>query len=311
MKLESTRDGFGKGLLKAGQNKKVVSVNADLSESCKTITFKEKYPDRFVEVGVAEQNLMGVAAGLSLAGFIPFASSFACFSPSRSWDQLRISVCYSNLNVKIAGSHGGLITGKDGASHQALEDIAITRCLPNMTVVVPADSLEAEKAVLESIKIKGPVYIRVSRDKTPVLTKENSIFEIGKANTIKKGNDASIIACGDMVHIALEAAKLLKNQGIDARVINCHTIKPIDKKAIIKAAKETGHIVTAEDHQSIGGLGSAVAEVVAENCPVPMQIIGVNDKFGESGEPKELLNKYGLSANHIAKAVIKLRKHRR
>jgi len=303
-KLDSTREGFGRGLLKAGANKNVVSVNADLSESCRTVDFKNKYPERFVEVGVAEQNLMGVAAGLALAGKIPFISSFACFSPARNWDQLRISVCYSNLNVKIVGSHAGLITGEDGASHQALEDIAITRCLPNMTVIVPCDAVEAEKAAIEAAKINGPVYIRVGRLKIPVITKENSRFELGKANVLRKGKDVAIVACGEMVYKALLAARLLEKENISASVVNCHTIKPIDKN-LIRIAKEVKAIATAEDHQITGGLGSAVSELLSENYPVPVVRVGVKDTFGESGKPEELLKKYGLTENDIAKAAKK------
>jgi transketolase len=301
-RLESTREGFGRGLLKAGANKKVVSVNADLSESCRTVDFKKKYPGRFIEVGVAEQNLMGVAAGLALAGKIPFISSFACFSPARNFDQLRVSVCYSNLNVKIEGSHAGLITGEDGASHQALEDIAITRCLPNLKVVVPCDAVEAEKAAVEAAKIHGPVYIRVGRLKTPVITKEKTRFEIGKINIIRKGADVAIIACGDIVYKALRAAKMLEKENISACVINCHTIKPLDKN-IIKVAKEIKAVVTAEDHQINGGLGSAIAELLSEHFPAPIIRVGVRDKFGESGKPEELLRKYGLDEHSIVKAA--------
>jgi len=299
--MESTRDGFGKGLLALGRNKNVVVLSADLSESTRAIWFKEKYPERYIECGVAEQNLMGVAAGLALSGKIPYACSFAVFSPGRNWAQIRVSVCYSGANVKIASTHAGISTGADGATHQALEDIAITRCLPNMTVVVPCDSLEAEKATIAVSKIKGPCYLRLGREKFPVITTKKTPFKIGKANIMRKGKDVTVIACGMIVNEALKAAEQLKK--ISVRVINCHTIKPIDKNIIIKAARETKAIVTAEEHNIYGGLGSAVAEIVSENHPVPIKRVGIKDKFGESGSPKELLKKYGLTDKEIINAI--------
>lgn len=303
MNKQSTRDGFGKGLLKAGKNPNVVVVCADLTESTRVEWFAKKYPKRFVQVGVAEQNMMGIAAGLAKEGKIAFASSFAVFNPGRNWEQLRISVCYSNLNVKIQGCHAGITVGEDGATHQALEDIAMTRCMPNLIVIEPCDSSEAEKAVLAAVKIKGPVYIRCGREKIPVITDKKTPFKIGKANIMRKGKDISIIASGIMVNEALVAAEELAKQGVKATVVNCHTIKPIDKKTIIEVAKKTKKIITAEEHQVNGGLGSAVAEVLAENYPVPIKRIGVNDKFGESGTAEQLKKKYGLTSKEIIKAV--------
>ncbi len=303
--LEPTRDGFGKALVKLGKiNPDIVVLSADLEESTRTKWFKEKYPERFIEVGVAEQNMLGIATGLALEGKIPFAASFAVFSPGRNWDQLRISVCYSNANVKIFGGHAGLTVGKDGATHQALEDIAITRALPNLTVIVPCDSEEMEKATISAAKLKGPVYLRGGRERIPIV-KENEKFEIGKANILREGKDVAIIACGIMVHKALKASDILKTKGISCRVINMHTIKPIDKKTILDAAKECKFIVTAEEHQITGGLGSAVCEVVAESHPTKVIRVGMKDRFGESGEPNELLIKYGLTEKDIFDAVIK------
>jgi len=280
----------------------VVVLSADLTDSTRAGYVRDEFPKRFIDVGVAEQNMMGLAAGLAATGKIPYACSFACFSPARNWDQLRVSVCYSNLNVNILGSHAGLVTGKDGASHQALEDIAITRCLPNMTVLVPCDTVEAKKCGIVAARIKGPVYIRVGREKVPIITNHKTSFKVGKAEVFRKGRDACIIACGIMVYKALVAAEELKKQGINVKVINNHTIKPIDKKTIIKAAKKTRAIVTAEEHQLMGGMGSAVAEVLSA-YPVPIKMVGVNDTFGESGKPDELLEKYCLTVKDIVKAV--------
>jgi len=302
MDKKSLRDGFGKALLELGQNKDVVVLSADLAGSTKTSMFAKEYPQRHFELGISEQNMMGVASGLAACGKIAFSTSFAVFNPGRNLDQLRTSVCYSNLNVKVIGAHAGISIGEDGATHQATEDIAITRSLPNMTVLVPCDYEEIYKATKEAAKLKGPVYIRSGRPSVPVLTKPDSEFKIGKANILRKGKDASIIACGIMVDKALLAAEMLKKEGIDVSVINMHTIKPIDKDAIVAAAK-MGPIVTAEEHQIHGGLGSAVAEVVARYCPVKMDFIAIKDTFAESGTMDELMVKYHLTENDIVKSV--------
>lgn len=304
----STRDGFGQGLVEAAQrDHRVVAVSADLSESTRLQPFMKAFPERFFEVGVAEQNMVGVAAGLALGGTLPFAASYAVFSPGRSWDQLRVSICYSNLNVKIIGSHTGLTVGPDGATHQALEDIAITRVLPNLTVVVPCDQEEARKATHALAMHHGPCYLRLSRDSSPHLTTTETPFKLGQAVKLAEGRDLTIIACGQLVHEALQAATLLGYEGISARVLNMHTIKPLDWRAIHTAAIETGAIVTAEEHQAAGGLGSAVAEVLVQTTPVPQEMVAMADSFGESGSPAELLAKYHLTKEQIviqAKKVV-------
>ncbi len=307
-----TRDGYGKGLLELGEkNKDVVVLCADLSESTRTHWFAEKYPERFVEVGISEQDMMGIAAGLAAVGKIPYVSTYGVFCTGRAWDQMRTTVAYGNFNVKIGGAHGGVSVGPDGATHQSLEEIALSRVLPNMKVIVPADYLETKKATIEASKISGPVFIRFGREKVPVITTEETPFRFGKAEIYRFGNDVSIFACGPMVYEALLAAKQLEERGIDAMVVNIHTVKPIDIDMIIKAAKETGGIVTAEEHQVAGGFGSAVAEVVVENYPVPVQRVGVLDRFGESGPPEELMKKFDLESTSIARAaesVIKRKK---
>jgi len=301
------RNGYGDGVVEAGKlNENIVVLCCDLTESTRSAAFRQAFPDRFVEIGIAEQNMAGIAAGMSFSGKIPYISSYATFSPGRNWDQIRVSVCYSNANVKIMGAHAGISVGPDGATHQAMEDIAITRCLPNMTVVVPCDYWEAKKATISMAGIAGPVYMRFGREKVPVVTTEKTPFKIGRAETFKDGKDASVIACGSLVYEALIAAKKLEKDNIDVRVINCHTIKPIDIKTIIKAAKETGAIITAEEHQVHGGLGSAVAEVVSKHHPVPMDYVAVMDRFGESGEPDELMSKFGVKSPNIVKAVKKV-----
>ncbi len=301
------RNGYGDGVVEAGkENENIVVLCCDLTESTRSAAFREAFPDRFVEIGIAEQNMAGIAAGMSFSGKIPYISSYATFSPGRNWDQIRVSVCYSKANVKIMGAHAGISVGPDGATHQAMEDIAITRCLPNMTVVVPCDYWEAKKATISMAGIAGPVYMRFGREKVPVVTTEKTPFKIGKAETFRDGKDVSVIACGSLVYEALIAAKKLEKDNIDVRVINCHTIKPIDIKTIIKAAKETGAIVTAEEHQVHGGLGSAVAEVVSKHHPVPMDYVAVMDRFGESGEPDELMSKFGVKSPNIVKAVKKV-----
>ncbi len=303
-----TRNGYGEGVVELGEkNKDVVVLTGDLKESTRVEEFAKRWPERFIECGVAEQNVMGIAAGLAAAGKIPFVSSYAVFSPGRSWDQLRVSVCYSNLNVNIVGAHTGVSVGPDGATHQALEDIAITRVLPNITVVVPCDSIETKKATLAAANIKGPYYSRFAREKTPVITEEKTPFEIGKAEVFADyGDDAAIVACGPLVYQSLVAAKELEKEGIKVRVINNHTIKPMDVTTVMEAARDCGAIVTVEEHQVMGGMGSAVAEVLAKNYPVPMEFIGMPDCFGESGQPEELLEKYGMSVIKIKEAVRKV-----
>ncbi len=304
IELVPSRNGFGEGLvLAAEENDQVVGLCADLTESTRIQAFAEKFPERFFEIGVAEQNLATVAAGMALGGKIPFISSYATFSPGRNWEQIRTTICYNDVPVKIIGSHAGLSVGPDGATHQALEDIAIMRALPNMVVICPADSIEAKKATIAIAKNGKPSYMRLSREKVPTITTEETPFEIGKAEIFYEGDDVTIIATGQMVYRSLQAAEELKQHKISVRVINCHTIKPIDKQAILKAAEETGAIVTVEEHQITGGLGGAVAEVLSENFPVPLKIIGVKDHFGESGEPNELLEKFGLTKEAIIKAV--------
>lgn len=299
-----TRDGYGQALLELGEsNKDVVVLTADLAESTRVEEFGKKFPERFIECGVAEQNMMGIAAGLALSGKIPFVSSYAVFSPGRSWDQLRVSVCYTEANVKVAGAHTGISVGPDGATHQALEDIAIVRVLPNIVVEVPCDSLEAKKTTLAAASYKGPFYFRFGREKTPIITTDETPFEVGKAQVLKDGDDATIVACGPLVYQSLLAAKQLEDKGINVRVINNHTIKPIDALTLAKAAKETGAIVTVEEHQVMAGMGAAVAETLAKNYPVPMEFIGVQNTFGESGNTNELYEKYGMSPDAIFKAV--------
>ncbi|MFC1501555.1 transketolase family protein [Elusimicrobiota bacterium] len=308
---KATRFGFGEGLVELGEkNNKIFVMGADTVSSVAINLFAEKFPDRFFNVGVAEQNLLGMAAGLAVAGWTPFVSTYGVFSTGRPWEQIRTTICYSNLNVKIGGSHTGVMVGPDGATHQALEDIAIMRTLPKMTVVVPCDLVETKKATIASIDINGPVYIRYGRESIPVITKEDAPFEIGKANILREGKDVAILACGTMVYESLMAAEMLEKKGISAKVINIHTIKPIDEKAITNAANECGAIVTAEEHQIFGGFGSAVSEVVVKNCPVPMEMVAVNDVFGESGDPMDLMAKFNLKDVNIVQAVEKVLKRK-
>jgi transketolase len=309
---KATRFGFGDGLIELGkENKKIFVLGADTISSVAVNGFKEMFPDRFLNVGIAETNLLGIAAGLAVAGFIPFVSTYGVFASGRAWEQIRTSICYSNLNVKIGGSHSGLMVGPDGATHQALEEIAIMRCLPRMKVIAPCDLVETKKAVIASAYLDGPVYIRYGREDTPIFTNNSSFFEIGKANILRDGDDVAIIACGTMVYEALVAADFLdQKKGIRARVVNVHTIKPIDEETIIGAARDCGAVVTAEEHQLYGGFGSAVAEVLVKNFPVPVEMIGVNDKFGESGEAKALMIKYGLKDINIVNAVSKILKRK-
>jgi len=303
-KISATRDGFGEGLLELGRaDKNVVVISADLTDSTRAAWFKKEFPERFFGLGVAEQDMIGVAAGLALEGKIPFACTFGVFASGRCWDQIRISVAYMKLNVKIAGTHGGISVGPDGATHQALEEIALMRILPNMTVVVPCDALEAKRATIEAARIKGPVYLRLGRAAVPAITKKEDPFTIGKASVLDEGKDLTIFACGQMVSEAIVARATLEKEGIKARLVNMHTVKPIDREVVIRAAKETGAIVTAEEHTIMGGFGSAIAEVVIQECPVPLKMVGVNDRFGVSGESEQLFEYFGLKAADIVKAA--------
>ncbi len=296
-----TRHGFGEGLVELGERyDNVVVLGTDVTGSVLTSFFQEKFPDRFFSIGIAEQNATTIATGLALSGKIPFFASYSAFTAFRNSDMLRISVAYNNANVKIGGGHSGITVGPDGATHQALEEISFLRTLPNMTVVVPADYEEAKKATIAIGEMAGPAFIRFGRSPVPMFTEKDSHFELGKANVLTEGNDVAIIACGIMVWQSILAAEeLYKRKGIKARVINCHTIKPIDVQTIVDAAFECGAIVTAEEHQLHGGLGGAVAEVLAKNYPVPIEFVGVRDTFGESGEPEELMGKFGLTWREI------------
>ncbi len=300
-----TSNGFGEGLLIAGEaNPNIVVLGADITASVKVNAFAEKFPKRFYSLGIAEQNCVGVAAGLALAGKVPVFATYSVFAALRTTDQIRVSVCFNNLHVIIGGAHAGISVGPDGATHQALEDIAIMRVLPNMTVLSPCDKTQTKLLTIAALnQLKGPVFIRYGREAMPDFTDEKKTLEIGKGQLMKTGNDVSIFATGHMTWEALQAAYELEIEGIHARVINIHTIKPIDQEIIISAAKETGAVVTAEEHQIYGGFGSAVAEVLAKNYPVPIEFIGVNDSFGESGKPSELMEKYGMTARHIMEAV--------
>ena len=304
--MKATRDGFGEALLQLGrENGDIVVLSGDLEDSTRAEYFKKEFPARFFNLGIAEQDIAGTAAGLSKAGLIPFICSFAAFW-ANAYGVFRVTLCYNNCNVKIAGTHSGISVGPDGATAQALEDFAAMRALPNMSVVCPADAIEAAKATKAIAGIDGPVYLRLGREAVPLVTMEEKPFVFGKADVLKEGDSATIIACGHMVSESLKAAEKLSKAGIRARVVNMHTIKPIDREQIIKAAKETGALVTAEEHQVNGGLGSAVAEVLACECPVPLEMVAVRDKFGESGEGEELLKKYNLKEDDIAEAVKKV-----
>ena len=306
-----TRFGYGEGLVIAGkENPNIVALCADLTDSTKTSVFKKEFPDRFVEMGITEQNMASLASGMAAVGKIPFISSYAMFSPGRNWEQIRTTICYNNQNVKIAGAHSGVSVGPDGATHQAIEDMAITRVIPNMVVLAPCDSIEAKKATVAAARYKGPVYIRFTREKTPVMTTEETPFEIGQAEIFKEGKDVTLIGCGPLVYEALKAAEELAKEGIEAEVINNHTIKPMDKETILESVKKTGCVVTIEEHQAAGGMGSAVSEILSQNHPAPMEIIGVKDRFGESGEPHQLLEKFGLTAKDIIEAVRKVIKRK-
>ena len=301
VKKIATREAYGMALAKFGDKYDIVVMDADLSKSTKTDTFKKEFPDRFINCGIAEANMVSTAAGLASCGKTVFVSTFAMFAAGRAFEQIRNSVCYPNLNVKIGATHAGISVGEDGATHQPIEDIALMRSIPNMVVISPADAVESIAAVEAAIKHNGPVYLRFGRLGVPTINDEATYkFEIGKGVQLKDGSDVTIIANGLMVPDALTAAQMLAEEGINARVINIHTIKPIDEDIIVKAAKETGAIVTAEEHNIIGGLGSAVAEVLAEKCPTPMVRVGIQDKFGKSGKPAQLLKEYGLTPENIA-----------
>lgn len=305
------RQGFGEGLLAAGeQNLQVVGLCADLTESTKMNLFADKFPNRFIQVGVAEQNLASVASGMSAMGKIPFISSYAMFSPGRNWEQIRTTICYNNRHVVIAGSHAGVSVGPDGGTHQAIEDIAITRVIPRMVVISPCDSIEARKATLASVDTGTPVYLRLAREKTPVMTTKDTPFEIGKAQIYWQSEkpQVGIVATGALLYKALVAAKELEGKGIQVEVMNLSTIKPLDEKSVIAFAKRTGKIITVEEHQIRGGMGSAVAECLAKNFPVPMEFIGVDDQFGQSGTPDELVEHYGMGTKSIIVAVNKILK---
>jgi len=304
------RQGFGDGLLEAGKNdSNVVALCADLTDSVKITSFKENFPARFFEVGITEQNMSGVASGMARMGKVPFMASYAMFSPGRNWEQIRTTICYNDVNVKIVGAHAGVSVGPDGGTHQAIEDIALMRILPRMTVIVPCDALEARKATIALAKMRGAAYIRLAREKTPVITEENTPFEIGKAYTIfdsgvkESSKKIGIIACGTLVYNAILAAEKLDEEGYEVAVLNVHTIKPLDKESVISFSKRFGKIVTAEEHQVAGGMGSVVAEYLAENFPVPIKFIGVRDQFGQSGTQQELFKEYKLTADNIIDIV--------
>ena len=311
-KMVPTRDGFGKELVELGKtNEKIVVVSGDLEDATRAEYFKKEFPDRFFNLGIAEQDVVGTAVGLSFHGFIPFACSFAVFMTNRAYDMIRLDICYNNRNVKVVCSHGGVTVGEDGASAQCLEDFAIMRVLPNMQVICPVDAVEAAKATRVMARDVGPVYMRTSRSPFPVLTTEEDPFVVGQANIVREGGDVTLVGCGLMVYESLQAAELLKKEGIEARVINMHTIKPIDEDALIAAARETGAIVTAEEHQIYGGLGSAVAEVLVKKAPVPVEMVAVQDSFGETGTPQELLKKFKLKDVDIAEAAKKAIKRKK
>ena len=307
-----TRDGFGKELVAIGkENNKIVVLSGDLEDATRAEYFKKEIPDRFFNLGIAEQDVVGTAVGLSFHGFIPFACSFAVFLTNRAYDMIRIDVCYNNRNVKVVCSHTGLTVGEDGATAQCLEDFAIMRVLPNLAVVCPVDFIEAKKATRAITLHQGPVYMRTGRAPASILTKDSDPFVLGKANILKEGRDVTLIGCGMIVFEALKAAEILKTKNIEARVINMHTIKPIDEQVIVESAQKTGALVTAEEHQIHGGLGSAVAEVLVQKFPVPLEMVAVHDTFGESGSPQELLKKYHLTDVDIVVAAEKAIKRKK
>ncbi len=301
------RQGWAEALIELGEkNPNIAVLDADLAKSTLTCQFKEKFPKRFFDMGIAEQNMINVAGGLSLTGMIPFVATYGVFVSGRAWEQIRTSICYANLNVKFGGAHGGISVGPDGATHQALEEISIMRVLPGMTLLVPSDYYETKKAVHAAAAINGPVYIRFGREKTPAVTTPDMPFEVGKAIILKPGTDVTVVSCGAMVAEALDAAEQLEKQNISAEVINLHTIKPFDKDTVLASVKKTGCVVTAEEHQLYGGMGGAVAEVLVQHYPVPVEMVGINDTFGESGQPRELMEKYGITAKEIFEKSLKV-----
>ena len=307
MEMKDTRSGFGAGLTELGKtNSKVVALCADLTGSLKMNEFQNNHPERFFQVGIAEANMMGIAAGMTIGGKIPFTGTFANFSTSRVYDQIRQSIAYSNKNVKICASHAGVTLGEDGATHQVLEDIGMMKMLPHMTVINPCDFNQTKAATLAIAEHMGPVYLRFGRPKVPNFTDKNQKFEIGKAVNLKDGNDVSIFATGHLVWEALEAAKILHELNINAEIINIHTIKPLDKDAVIKSVSKTRCVVTAEEHMINGGLGDSIAQLLSREMPLPLEMVGVNDTFGESGTPRQLMEKYGLTSSDIVNAVKKV-----
>ena len=306
------RDGYGKALMELCEKRKDVMVlDADVAKSTRTVWIRDKYPEHFLDMGISEQDMVGTAAGLALSGMVPFASTYCVFLAGRAWDQIRTTVCYNNLNVKLGGAHAGISVGPDGATHQALEDVALMRVLPNMTVIVPCDAEETRKATLAMAERQGPCFVRFGREAVPVVTDENTPFEIGKARLCREGSDVTVFANGAMVFEAQNAADALAKEGISVRVYDLHTVKPLDEETVLKAAEETGCVVTAEEHQVNGGMGSAVAECLAKHCPVPMEFVGMQDSFGESGDPQELMDKYGLNQKTVEEKIRKVLSRRR
>ncbi|MEK7241664.1 MAG: transketolase family protein, partial [Planctomycetota bacterium] len=306
VKKEATRDAYGQTLLELGEtNKNIVVLDADLAKSTTTLKFGKKFPERFFDMGIAEANMMNTAAGLATCGKIPFVSTFCIFATGRAWEQVRNTICYSGLNVKIVATHGGVAVGADGSSHQCIEDFALMTSIPTMTVIEPCDSIETRKAIKAVVDHQGPVYIRLGRSPSPVITEERTPFEIGKANVLREGKDVTIAACGIMVPNALKAAEDLSARGIEATIINFHTIKPLDRKTLVMCARRTGAVVTAEQHVLEGGLGAAVALALARECPVPMEAVGIDNRFGQSGDPELLFKEYHLTPDDILQAALR------
>ena len=301
------RDGYGKAIVNlALNNDRIIILDADVAKSTRTDWVKKAHPEKFIDMGISEQDMVGTAAGLALTGMIPFATTYCVFLTGRAFDQIRTTVCYGDLNVKLAGAHAGISVGPDGATHQALEDVALMRALPNMTVIVPCDANETEKATMAMAEVEGPCFIRFGREAVPVITDEHTPFEIGKARLVREGKDAVVFANGPMVYESMVAAEDLEKEGISVMVVDLHTVKPLDTEFILKAVKKAKCVVTAEEHQIIGGLGSAVAEFLGENFPVPMSRVGIRDTFGESGKPEELMMKYGLTDVDVKAAILKV-----
>ena len=312
VEMKKTREGFGRALVDLGeQDPRIVVLVGDLAESTMVHFFAERFPERFIQVGIAEQNMCGIAAGLAAMGKIPFFATYGAFASCRAADQMRVTVAYTNLNVKIAGAHGGISVGPDGATHQAMEEISIVRSIPNMSMIVPCDFWETYKATIAAARHRGPVYLRFGREDVPVVTSKETPFTFGKGEVFAEGRDLSIIACGVMVYEALRAAETLAQGGVTARVVDLHTVKPLDRALIERCARETGAIVTAEEHQVNGGLGGAVSEVVVQSYPVPMELVAVHDRFGQSGKPAELMDAFGLRAKDIVAAAERVLKRKR